>query len=123
MACEQNLFDLVPVSPSAPAPTDYVIFTLLDGTSVLRAWSTVVGSATPPDEEHLVAASGGDINNADTFFIRPAFIGARVRLYRNGTKLGTINNGGYYYSFTAGTGRFDIVPAAQTGEIFQIEAY
>jgi hypothetical protein len=122
MACDINVLD-IPVSPSVPASTDYVIFTLADGTSVLRAWNNVLTGLIPNDEEILVTASGGIVNNGDTFFIRPAFIGKRVRLWRNSIKQGTINAGGSYYTFTPSTGRFDIVPAATTGEDLMIEAY
>lgn len=122
MACDQNVLD-IPVSPSVPDGTDYLIFTKADGTSVLRVWNNVLTGLIPNDEEILVTLSGGAINNGDTFFIRPAFIGKRVRLWRNNIKQGTINTGGSYYTFTPGTGRFDIVPAASTDETFQIEAY
>lgn len=127
--CERNSSD-IPTSGAAPAPTDLVWINLPDGTTIFKTWATLLAGVLPPDKELVVLAGGGninntpgEINNGDTFFILPQFIGRRVRVFRNGIIQGTSNTGGSYYTFNNATGRFDIVGAAATGETFIIQAY
>lgn len=122
-ACEVTIHE-IPVSLSSPNSDDLVMFTLDDGTTVMRYWSNILNGSVPDDEEYVVAASGGTINNGDDYFILPTFVNKRVRVYRNGVKQGTTAvAGGSYYSFDPATARFDVVPAASTDDLFQIESY
>jgi len=121
--CEKNILDAADLTPTAPDADDVVMFTLPDGTTVLRAWSTVMAGMVPPDIEIEVTASGGDINNGDTAKVFSSLIGRRIRFYRNYKKEGTANRGGSYYSFNPATGQVSWVPAAATEEYFQIECY
>jgi hypothetical protein len=120
--CEKNVLE-IPLSPTLPDSDDVVIFTLPDGTSVLRTWSVIMGGIVPPDKEIVVTASGGDINNGDNAKIFSDLIGRRIRLFRNLMKESTINRGGSYYSFNSATGQVSWVPDASTDELFQIECY
>ncbi len=40
MSCEKNILDLT-LDASLPSPTDVVMFTKADGTTVIRRWSTL----------------------------------------------------------------------------------
>ena len=40
MSCEKNILDLT-LDASVPSPTDVVMFTKADGTTVIRRWSTL----------------------------------------------------------------------------------
>lgn len=122
-SCEKNVLDAVPLTPTLPDADDAVIFTLPDGTSVLRAWSTISAGLVPPDKEIEVTASGGTINNGDNAKIFSDLIGRRIRFYRNNIKQSTINQGASYFSFNPVTGQVSWVPAAATLELFQFEAY
>lgn len=121
-SCEKNVLE-IPLTPSAPAADDVIIFTLPDGTSVLRTWATISAGLVPNDKEIVVTASGGDINNGDTSKVFSDLIGRRIRFYRNGMKQGTTNLGGSYYAWNSGTGTLTVTPAASEGELFQVEAY
>lgn len=127
MACQKNIID-VPLSPSAPAGTDLILFTLPDATSVLRSWDVVTNFLVPDDFETKVVAGGATpnvgINHGDTGITLTQFIGKRVRLYRTGIIQSTIPDpNGNYYSFDKITGVFQWAPAASTDEIFQITPY
>jgi hypothetical protein len=122
-SCEKNILDAAEVTPTLPDSDDLVLFTLPDGTSVFRAWSTINAGLVPPDEEIVVTASGGIINHGDSAKVFSGLIGRRIRLFRNRMKESTINQGGSYYSFNAVTGQVSWVPAATTLELFQIECY
>jgi hypothetical protein len=122
--CEQDIID-VPLSASLPGSLDMVLFTLPDGTSVLRRWSTIITGLVPDDEEYTVVASGTSTNaiiNGDNTFVLTNFIGRRVRLIRGGIPQSTIV-GTFYYSFDTALGEFTVVPAPSTGEKFIIQAY
>jgi hypothetical protein len=121
--CEKNILDAADLTPTAPDADDVVMFTLPDGTTVLRAWSTISAGLVPPDKEIEVTASGGDINNGDTTKIFSDLIGRRIRFYRNYKKEGTINRGASYYSFNPATGAVSWTPAVTTDELIQIECY
>jgi hypothetical protein len=121
-ACEQNVLD-IPLSPTMPDADDVVIYTLPDGTSVLRTWATIIAGLVPPDKEIEVTASGGDINNGDTTKVFSDLIGRRIRFFRNLLKQSTVNQGGSYFSWNSATGTLTVVPAAVTLELFQIECY
>jgi hypothetical protein len=126
MACELDIID-VPVSGSTPAATDLVLFTLADGTSVLRPFSVFQSGVVPNDAEYQATASGGTTNNVQSGlnqFTLTNFINRRVRLFRQGIKQTTIvQTDGSYFTFNSTTGTFTVVPVPSTGEIFQIEAY
>jgi hypothetical protein len=122
MACEQNILE-VPVSPSLPALTDLILFTLPDGTSILRTWAQCL-QVLPTDVEVVVAASGGEINNGDETFTVAEQAGLRVRMIRNGIVQGrTPNATGYYYDFDITTGTYTFVPVAATEDFFQFTTY
>jgi hypothetical protein len=121
--CEKNILDAADLTPTAPDADDVVMFTLPDGTTVLRAWSTISAGLVPPDKEIVVTASGGDINNGDNAKIFSDLIGRRIRFYRNYKKEGTINLGASYYAFNSTTGEVSWTPAASTDELIQIECY
>lgn len=121
--CEKNILDAAPLTPTAPDADDVVMFTLPDGTTVLRSWSNIVAGMVPPDKEIEVVASGGDINNGDNTKIFSDLIGRRIRFYRNYKKEGTINRGASYYGWDTATGTLSVTPAAATEELFQIECY
>lgn len=120
--CEQEILD-IPLTPSAPDGDDLVMFTLPDGTTVTRKWSTVANSAAPDDIQEFVTASGGSINNGDTNKTYSQYVGRRVRFFRGGLKQGTVAGTGSYYAFNIGSGQFTFTPAAVTGELFQFESY
>ncbi|HRE52222.1 MAG TPA: hypothetical protein PK339_12420 [Flavitalea sp.] len=122
MACEKNILE-VPLSPTSPAPTDLLMFTLPDGSSFLRDWAHVKQDSTPDDIETEVAESDGMINNGDGTVIITEHIGWRVRVFRNSVPMTTINTRESYYSFDINTGEYTFVPAATTRELFQFQAY
>lgn len=119
MACEENVLD-IPVSVSAPADTEYVIFTLPDGTSVIRAWSVVMSGSIPDDIDTIVTASGGTINTGDTNKTFTQLIGKRIRLVRGGVAQ---SQAAGEYGFNPTTGNANWTPAATLGEIFLIQPY
>jgi hypothetical protein len=121
--CEKSILDAASLTPTAPDADDVVMFTLPDGTTVLRAWSTISAGLVPPDKEIIVTASGGDINNGAATKIFSDLIGRRIRFFRNELKQSTIDRGGSYYSFDSATGTLSVTPAATTDELFQIECY
>lgn len=123
-ACELNINN-VPVSPSVPAGTDKVLFTLLDGTSVLRSWSNVLSalSAVPNDQEYVTLASGSNNNNFidnNSTVILSTFIGRRIRVYRGSVPQSALQG---QFTWTANTGTLTVTPAPVTPEIWQIQAY
>lgn len=127
--CERNS-ENIPTSGAALAGTDLIWINLPDGTTVFKTGSTILSALLPPDKELVVVPSGGninatpgEINNLDATFTLSAFIGKRVRLWRNGILQGTSNTGGSYYTFNIATGEFTIIGAATTGETFIIQAY
>lgn len=121
--CEKNILDAADLTPTAPDADDVVIFTLPDGTSVLRAWSNIIAGLVPPDKEIVITASGGDINNGDNTKIFSDLINRRIRFYRNYKKEGTTNLGASYYGWDSATGTLSVTPSASTDEVFQIECY
>ena len=125
MACDINVIPDIPVSASIPADTDLVIFTLADGTSVVRTWATIFNAGMAPEaEEYKVAASGGTINNGDTSKLFTNFIGKRLRFFRNGSRQQkTVDASSSYHSFNPGTGLVSWTPAAATDEILIFEPY
>lgn len=121
--CEKNILEL-PVSASIPSNTDVVIFTLADGTSVIRTWATILGGIIPNDIALKVDAGGSNPVAGDTTYTNTALIGKRIRLFRQGLKQGTTDpGGGYYYSFNNSTGTITPSPAFQADEVFSIEIY
>ena len=76
--CEKNVL-VIPFTPSVPDADDVIIFTLPDGTSVLRSWSGIITGLVPADKEIVVAASGGTINNGDASKTFSDLIGRRIR--------------------------------------------
>jgi hypothetical protein len=121
--CEKSVFNAASLTPTLPGPDDVVFFTLPDETTVLRKWSTITTGIVPPDKEIVVAASSGTINNGDNAKIFSDLVGRRIRFFRNLLKQSTINQGASYFSFNSATGEVSWVPAAVSGELFQIECY
>jgi len=119
MACEITIPD-IPVSVSLPNGSDLLMFHLLDGTTVVRSWSTIALGIAPDDVEFRVTASGGLINNGETVFTIPAVAGHRCRVIRGGVPQYKIRS---EYSQDVGTGEFTISPAATTGEDFIFQPY
>lgn len=118
MACELNILD-IPLSASAPNPTDVVIFTLADGTSVIRTWSAIMSGSVPDDVEVQVTASGGTLNNGATGITLAQFIGKRARLIRNNVPQ-HVARGEFTFNTTTGAFTFPIVT---TGEVLLFMAY
>src|SRR4051812_3928485 len=112
--CEKNIFD-VPVSPTNPGPSDYLMWTLPDGTSVLRDRAHSL-SVTPDDIEYTVADVGADMNNGDTTKTILEHVNQRVRLFRNFTPASRDPSKEQYYLFDNTTGTYTFIPAASTGE-------
>lgn len=120
--CEKHILE-IPLSGSLPNPTDKVIFTLVDGTSVIRTWATILGSISPNDIEFKVGATGYPGDGA-TSYQANLLKNKRIRLFRNSQKQTTISNaGGFTYSFVQVTGTITFIPAVTLGEIIQIEPY
>lgn len=119
MACELNVLD-IPVSASAPGADDYVVFTLPDGSSVIRKWSNIMASSIPDDIDTIVTASGGTINNGDTNKTFFQLVGKRIRLVRNGIPQSVAKG---EYSFNSATGNVNWITGAVAGECFLIQAY
>ncbi len=127
--CEKNVLE-IPLSASTPAASDVVIFTLADGTSVIRPWSAFSGALVPVDWEYRVVLSGGLLNNGDSSIAldgtggKPNFVGRRIRLIRGSIPQTTIAvTGGLSYSWNSTTGVLTFVPAVSTDEIIQVQAY
>lgn len=79
-------------------------------------------TALPEDVYATVQASGSAINgivNGTNTFVYAAFIGRKVRLYRNFQLMEPTEE----YTFTSSTGSFTVTIAPVTGEKFQIQAY
>ncbi len=122
MPCEINVIPGIPASLSTPAAGDLVIFTLADGTSVVRTWATISGAFTPADAEWL--AGGGVVAIGVATFTDSASVGRRVRLFRGGIKQQTTAvAGGYYYAHNNATGVFTVTPVPSAEEVFQREIY
>lgn len=124
MPCEKTILADIPLTTSTPGWDEVIIFTLPDGTSVIRKWVDIFAATTPNDVHMKVVAAGTpgvDLINNDTEFIITNFIGKRGRLRRNGLTETTIA-GGTVYSFDTATGKFTFT-AATTDEIFIFEAY
>lgn len=120
--CEKQILELQ-LSTSLPNPTDRVIFTLADGTSITRTWASILGSTSPNDIEFKVGATGYPGDGA-TSFSSALLKNRRIRLFRNftkGTKLA--NAGGFIYSFNSPAGIVTFTPALTQDEIIQIEIY
>jgi hypothetical protein len=86
LACEKNILEL-PFSPSLPADTDVVIFTLADGSTVIRYWGTVKAAFMPLDDLRLQVGGGGANDPADgaTAVTLPGtWAGKRIRVQRGG---------------------------------------
>ncbi|MBL7738723.1 MAG: hypothetical protein JNK14_05850 [Chitinophagaceae bacterium] len=121
--CDKNILE-IPVSGSIPNDTDVIIFTLADGTSVIKTWATIKGAITPNDIEFKVGAGGGAPNDGDTTYTNTALIGKRVRVFRHFIKQPTTDfGGGYYYSFNNVTGTITPAPVFADDEVWQIEIY
>lgn len=89
--CQQNILD-IPFSPSLPADTDVVIFTLQDGSSVIRYWSAIkdaliAGIFTLDDLPLTVGGAGAnDPANEATVVTLPAeWANKRIQVFRNGS--------------------------------------
>lgn len=121
--CEKNILE-VPVSASIPANTDVVIFTLADGTSVIRTWATILGGITPNSIQLFVDGGGSNPVAGDPSYTNTALIGKRVTVSRQGLEQPTQDpGGGYYYSFDNSTGTITPSPAFQAGEYWIIKVY
>lgn len=123
--CEKNVLE-IPVSPSAPAGTDYVMFTLADGTTVLRTWANVAAGPTslPDDFEGETLASGSNTNNfieGNNTIILPNFIGKKIRVNRGSVPQSTLLG---QISWNIATGTLTVNPAPTgPGEFWQVQAY
>lgn len=119
MNCDKNILDL-PVSNSRPNPTDWIIFTQPDGTTVIRQWSSLF----PDDIEFKVGAVGNPDNyptDGESTFTDPSMVGRRIRFYRNQQPQSTFDaGGGYYYSFNRTTGTITATPNFSNDEIIQV---
>lgn len=123
MACEQNILD-IPLNSSLIDPNEVVIFTLPDGTSVLRKWSVILGAITPADIEFQVGVTVGAPSDGDPTYTNAALIGKRIRVFRQFLKQSTlVVSGGYSYSFNNTTGAITPTPAFAADEVWQIEIY
>lgn len=119
--CEVNIIDLT-VSPSAPAGTDLVMFTLPDGTTFFRQWSSVVLASQPDDEEIEAVADPDDgpvVIGATTITLSTR-ANRRTRVYRNGV-LQSYYKGEVALSNPA-TGQFT-VPVILENEWFAFQSY
>lgn len=122
--CELNVLD-IPVSPSLPAATDYVMFHLADGTTVIRTWSQIKAtlSGVPDDAEFETQASGSNINNVingNSQIILTNFVGSRIRVHRGSVPQSTMQG---QYTWNKITGELTVTPAPVSGEFWKIEAY
>ncbi len=123
MACEQNILD-IPLNASLIDPDEVVIFTLPDGTSVLRKWSVILGAITPADIEFQVGVTPGAPSDGDPTYTNAALIGKRVRVFRQFLKQTTlVIAGGYGYSFNNVAGTITPSPAFSDEEVWSIEIY
>jgi hypothetical protein len=105
-------------------PNEVVIFTLPDGTSVIRKWSVILNSFVPADIEFKVGVTVGAPSDGDPSYTNAALIGKRVRVFRQFLKQSTITDpNGYSYSFNNVTGTITPTPAFAGGEIWSIETY
>lgn len=121
--CEENILD-IPLNSGLPDPNDVVIFTMPDGTSVIRKWSVIIGSITPADIEFQVGVTPGFPSDGDTVYQNDALKNKRVRVYRQFLKQTTLTiAGGYNYSFNSSTGEITPAPAFSTDEVWSIEIY
>lgn len=123
MPCEQNILDLS-LNSSLIDPNEVVIFTLPDGTSVLRKWSVILGAITPADIEFQVGVTPGAPSDGDPTYTNAALIGKRIRVFRQFLKQTVLPvTNGYSYSFDNSTGVLTPSPAFADGEIWSIEIY
>lgn len=123
-SCQKDILQ-IPLSPSAPAPTDVVMFTLQDGTTVIRQWSTIAGNLTGlPDDEEFTTLPGGSntdnfINGNSQIFLTN-FIGKRIRVNRGSVPQSILQG---QYTWNKLTAELNVTPSPVTGEIWQIQAY
>lgn len=122
--CDKNILD-IPVSPSIPAPTDVVMFTLQDGTTVLRTWASVLQLLSlPADIEFQIGITSGAPAVGTFTYTNSALIGKKVRLYREGRKMPTLGDSTTSkYSFNSATGTVTVNDPWGDQEIINIEPY
>lgn len=122
-ACDKNVLDH-PLNASLIDPDEVVIFTLPDGTSVLRTWSVILGSFVPADIEFQVGVTVGAPSDGDPTYTNAALIGKRVRVFRQFVKQPTlVMAGNTYYSFNNVSGTITPNPAFSDEEHWSIETY
>lgn len=130
MSCQKNILEL-PFSASQPAPTDVVIMTLADGSTVIRYWSALVDGLRPLGDLKIgvdgpvIDADGntigsGPASNQAVVTLPATWEGKRIRVYRGGPA--------YYQRFDAfnrTTDGFELTDGdvLQAGEWLKVENY
>lgn len=121
-SCEKNILE-IPVSPTAPSGTDYQMWHLPDGTTVLRQHSTAAGSGLPDDDEYTTLETGSNtdnfVNGNNEIFLTN-FVGKRIRVYRSSVLQSVVQG---QITWNKPQGLLIVSPAPVTGEIWQIQAY
>jgi hypothetical protein len=127
MACDIDIFDAVPVTPSAPDDDDVVIFLLPDRTVVGRTWSTIKATSVPTDVQILVtdgAHVDGELHSGEGTVVLPQFVGFRSRVFRNGQYQVTFAvPSTSYVLIDIATGTYNFTPVVFKNEIIIIQGY
>jgi hypothetical protein len=123
MSCEKNAIDSASISPSVPGANDLIWFTLTDGSTIFRRWSTIAAGIAPNDEEHTTIGSGSNTNNfvvgtSQVFLTN--FVGRRIRLFRGQVpQLFSLGQ----FTWNSGTGELNVFPAPSSLEVFLVQSY
>jgi hypothetical protein len=121
--CENPILD-IPLSSAVPGPNDVIMITTPDGVTTIRRWSTLQQAVAPSDLDFQVGITPGYPSDGDTVYQNNAFIGRRLRVFRQFTKQTTlIVPGSYNYSFNNTTGEVIASPGFSQDEIWSIEIY
>lgn len=127
MACDIDIFDAVPVSPSAPDDNDVVLFLLPDRTVVGRTWGNIKTALVPDDFYELVtdgAHEDGRLHSGEGTVVRPEFIGFRTRVIRNGVaQMPFAVPNQSYVTIDSLTGQYDLTPVVGKDETIIIQGY
>lgn len=127
MACEIDIFEAANVSATSPDDNDLLLFFLPDKSAVFRTWANVKTTLVPDDINWLIddgPHEEGMLHSGEGHVTLPQYIGFRVRVLRNGiNQMPFAIPNGTYYTRDIATGDFDVTPALQKTETFQIQPY
>lgn len=125
----QRIFDYDPNDTTLPLTANY-LWTLCgiygqQALSVIQqagSIASITAPSAPAQLNFVVAASGTTLIDGQISTTLTAFIGFNLVVVKNGTSLTQITTAPVYYTWNKTSGLFTVVPAAFTGDEFQITA-